>query len=140
YVTLNTTRQTIEIYRNDELFELPDGIRAQLHQAVLAKCVNAKSKRKKTPASAPVTPERIMQMAWAYSAPLAIEAAVQLGVFDTLDGEEKTAEQVASSTKSSLRGISILLNLLVGFNFVRKSPNGIYGLTPESEAFLVSTK
>ena len=46
YVTLNTTRQTIEIYRNDELFELPEAIRQQLHQAVLKKCAE-KLKRKK---------------------------------------------------------------------------------------------
>ncbi len=46
-VTLNTTRQTIEIYRNEELFELPETIRHQLQQAVLTKCAE-KMKRKKT--------------------------------------------------------------------------------------------
>ena len=45
-VTLNTTRQTIEIYRNQELFELPETIRHKLHQAVLSKCAD-KMKRKK---------------------------------------------------------------------------------------------
>ena len=45
-VTLNTTRQTIEIYRNDELFELPETLRVNLEQAVLAKCAE-KLKRKK---------------------------------------------------------------------------------------------
>ena len=48
YVTLNTTRQTIEIYRNDELFELPETIRQQLHQAVLRKCAKAKLKREQS--------------------------------------------------------------------------------------------
>ncbi len=48
YVTLNTTRQTIEIYRNEELFEMPESIRAQLQQAVMSKCANAKLKKKKT--------------------------------------------------------------------------------------------
>ena len=48
YVTLNTTRQTIEIYRNEELFEMPESIRAQLQQAVMSKCANARLKRKKT--------------------------------------------------------------------------------------------
>lgn len=47
YVTLNTTRQTIEIYRNEELFELPETIRTQLHKAVLTKCAAAKLKREK---------------------------------------------------------------------------------------------
>ena len=46
HVTVDTTRQTIEIYRNEELFELPESIRVQLHKAVLSKC--AAMKRKKT--------------------------------------------------------------------------------------------
>lgn len=50
HVTVNTTRQTIEIYRNDELYELPDAIRTQLHQAVLAKCAESKRKKKQTKA------------------------------------------------------------------------------------------
>ncbi|HEX4022627.1 MAG TPA: zf-HC2 domain-containing protein [Acidobacteriaceae bacterium] len=37
-VTLNTTRQTIEVYRNNEPYELPEGLRDRLRQAVLAKC------------------------------------------------------------------------------------------------------
>jgi anti-sigma factor RsiW len=49
HVTVDTTRQTIEIYRNDELFEMPETIRTQLHQAVLTKCENLK--RKKAPKS-----------------------------------------------------------------------------------------
>jgi precorrin-6B methylase 2 len=87
-----------------------------------------------------VTPERLMQLAWGYTPPLAIEAAIRLGIFDTLDGETKTAEQIASATKSSLRGVSALLNLLVGFGFLAKFSGNTYGLTPESDAFLLSTK
>ena len=45
HVTLNTTRQTIEIYRNDELYELPESIRTQLQQAVMAKCAAMKQKK-----------------------------------------------------------------------------------------------
>lgn len=37
-VTLNTTRKTIEIYRDFELYELPDSLRERLHAAILAKC------------------------------------------------------------------------------------------------------
>jgi anti-sigma factor RsiW len=47
-VTLNTTRQTIEIYRNDELFELPESIRVQLQRAVLSKCAAKLKKQKPT--------------------------------------------------------------------------------------------
>lgn len=45
HVTVDTTRQTIEVYRNDELFELPESIRTQLHQAVLTKCEKLKRKK-----------------------------------------------------------------------------------------------
>lgn len=45
HVTVDTTRQTIEVYRNDELFELPESIRSQLHQAVLSKCEKLKRKK-----------------------------------------------------------------------------------------------
>lgn len=37
-ITLNTTRKTIEIYRSHEIYELPEGIRVRLEQAILAKC------------------------------------------------------------------------------------------------------
>ncbi len=45
HVTVDTTRQTIEVYRNNELFELPESIRSQLHKAVLAKCEDLKRKK-----------------------------------------------------------------------------------------------
>ena len=37
-ITLNTTRKTIEIYRQHELYELPTALRERLHAAILAKC------------------------------------------------------------------------------------------------------
>jgi hypothetical protein len=37
-ITLNTTRKTIEIYRNYEIYELPDELRDRLQKAILAKC------------------------------------------------------------------------------------------------------
>jgi ubiquinone/menaquinone biosynthesis C-methylase UbiE len=87
-----------------------------------------------------VTPERLMQLAWGHSAPLSIEAGIRLGIFDALDGHARTAEQVATATNCSLRGTTVLLNLLGGFGFVEKSSQSAYSLTPESETFLVSTK
>lgn len=41
-VTYNTTRQTIEIYRNNELYELPDDLQEKLHSAIMEKCARAK--------------------------------------------------------------------------------------------------
>ena len=37
-VVLSTTKRTIEIYRDSELYELPENLRMKLREAVLAKC------------------------------------------------------------------------------------------------------
>lgn len=37
-ITLNTTRKTIEIYRKNAVYELPNDLRERLQQAILAKC------------------------------------------------------------------------------------------------------
>lgn len=42
YVVLNTTKKTIEIYRDNQLYELPDSLRSKLHQAIITKCRQAK--------------------------------------------------------------------------------------------------
>ena len=92
------------------------------------------------PTTAPVTPQRIMQMAWGYSAPLILEAAIRNKVFDTLDSGPKTVEEVHAATGASIRGLSAIMNALCGFEFLDKDQQGRYSLTPESSAFLVSTK
>jgi anti-sigma factor RsiW len=43
YVICNTTKKTVEIYRNSELYELPDDLRARLRAAVMAKCQQKKA-------------------------------------------------------------------------------------------------
>jgi ubiquinone/menaquinone biosynthesis C-methylase UbiE len=88
----------------------------------------------------PVSPERILQMAWGYAPPLAIESAIRLGVFDRLDGQPESAEQIATDSRCSLRGITALLNLQVGLGLLKKTADGSYTLTPESRTFLVSSK
>jgi anti-sigma factor RsiW len=37
-VTLSTTRKTIEIYRSNQIYDLPDGLRERLHAAIMARC------------------------------------------------------------------------------------------------------
>lgn len=39
-ITLHTTQKTIQIYRTNELYELPADLRERLHAAILAKCKN----------------------------------------------------------------------------------------------------
>jgi hypothetical protein len=38
FVVCNTTRKTIEIYRDNDVYPLPEPIRDKLHQAIVAKC------------------------------------------------------------------------------------------------------
>jgi anti-sigma factor RsiW len=49
YVVCNTTKMTIEIYRDSELYELPDELRSRLRSAILQKCAEQK-KTGKAPA------------------------------------------------------------------------------------------
>ena len=51
YVVCDTTKKTIEIYRNSELYELPDGLRSKLREAIIKKCQD----RKKGPPEPPGT-------------------------------------------------------------------------------------
>ncbi|MGA2072296.1 MAG: methyltransferase [Terriglobia bacterium] len=87
-----------------------------------------------------VTPDRIMQLTWGYAPPLILEAAIRHRVFDVLDNGPKTVEEVEDATGACARGLTALMNALVGLNLLTKDVQGHYTLTPESAAFLVSTK
>jgi len=38
HVVINTTKKTIEIYRDSELYALPDDLRTRLESAIISKC------------------------------------------------------------------------------------------------------
>lgn len=46
HVVLNTTKKTIEIYRDNRIYELPETLRVQLQQAIMTKCKSTKVVRK----------------------------------------------------------------------------------------------
>ncbi len=85
-----------------------------------------------------VTPERIMQLVWAFAPPLVIEAAVHHRVFDVLAKQKLTLGELAQATGASSRGLIAIVDVLVGFGLLARDDTGHYSLTPESEAFLVS--
>jgi len=95
---------------------------------------------KKTSRKKQVTPERLMELSFAYAPPLIISAAAGNKVFDALENGAKTAEQVAKETGASPRALRILMNALVGLDLLKKDRRGRYSLTPESAAFLISDK
>ncbi len=95
---------------------------------------------KKTRRKKQVTPERLMELSFAYAPPLIISAGVSNKVFDSLEDGAKTAEHVAGQTGASARALRILMNALVGLDLLKKDRNEKYSLTPESAAFLLSNK
>jgi 2-polyprenyl-3-methyl-5-hydroxy-6-metoxy-1,4-benzoquinol methylase len=87
-----------------------------------------------------VRPDRILEMVWGYAPPIILGTAIQCKVFDLLDAGPKTIDEMAKASGNSARGLRGILNALVGFQFLTKTPEGRYALTPESAAFLVSSK
>jgi 3-hydroxy-5-methyl-1-naphthoate 3-O-methyltransferase len=80
-----------------------------------------------------------MQFAWGYGPPLILEAALHYRLFDLLDQAPRTVGELAAQSGASPRGLTAILNALVGLEFLVKRGDR-YALAPESAAFLVSTK
>ncbi len=87
-----------------------------------------------------LTPERLMELSFAYASPLVIGSAVNNKVFDSLESGPKTAGQLATETGASERGLRIIMNALIGLGLLKKDRQGKYSLTAESSAFLVGNK
>jgi anti-sigma factor RsiW len=45
YVVCDTTKKTIEIYRDSQLYELPDDLRTRLRTAIMSKCKHKKAEQ-----------------------------------------------------------------------------------------------
>jgi ubiquinone/menaquinone biosynthesis C-methylase UbiE len=109
----------------------------------MAKKTRRKKSARRTPGRSrrdePVTPERLMELSFAYAPPLIISAAVSNRVFDSLESGAKTSEQVAEETGASKRALRILMNALVGLYLLKKDRQGKYSLTQESASFLLSS-
>ncbi|HUH63446.1 MAG TPA: methyltransferase [Terracidiphilus sp.] len=89
--------------------------------------------------SAPVSPVRIQQLAWGYAPPLVLESAIRHGIFDALDSGPKSVAEMQQATGASERGLKAILNMLAGLELLARN-NGKFSLTPESAAFLVSSR
>ncbi len=86
------------------------------------------------------TPQRILQMGWAFVMPLAIESAVRTRIFNVLDGHPRKLAEVCAETHCSERGAMAILDLLASIDLLTKDADGTYALTSESAMFLVSGK
>lgn len=89
-------------------------------------------------AAKPVTPDRIMQLAWGYAPPLIVAAAVRHGLFDALEHQPLTGEQLAGRIGVDSRAVRMVANALVAMELLGREGER-YTLTPESRAFLVKS-
>jgi SAM-dependent methyltransferase len=85
-----------------------------------------------------VKPDRVMQFAFGFGPPLLIETGVRLGIFDLLDKGPRALNEISTATKAPERGLRIVLNALVGLEFLTRDAKDRYALTEEASAFLVS--
>lgn len=49
FVVCDTTKKTIQIYRNSTIYELPNDLRSRLHSAIMSKCQQSASGPGKQP-------------------------------------------------------------------------------------------
>ena len=61
YVVCNTTKSTIEIYRDSKLYELPDELRTRIHSAIVANCRSHKSNPQTASSTKQPSPEETPQ-------------------------------------------------------------------------------
>lgn len=79
--------------------------------------------------------EYLQQLAVSHLATRILLSGLQLGVFEQIGDEPKTAEEIAKRTNTSLRGIRILLDCLVSFHLLTKSGQR-YSLNSISRRYL----
>src|SRR5271163_2295153 len=107
-----------------------------MQMTVLQNSVTARSLAK---GKMPLTPERLMQLAWGYAPGLILEAALDCHVFRLLHESPQSAAELARAARASVRGLTAILNALLGLGLLSRKGDR-YSLTPESAAFLVPGK
>lgn len=83
----------------------------------------------------PVNPGRIFDALFAFQQAAALKAAIDLGIFTAIAEGAATAAAIAAKCNSSERGIRILCDTLVTYEFLAKSENA-YANAPDSALFL----
>lgn len=84
------------------------------------------------------TPERIFQALTAYQMTAALKAAIELDVFTAIAEGATDAASLVARAGAAERGVRILCDYLTVVGFLTKT-EGRYGLTPDSQVFLVRT-
>lgn len=80
-------------------------------------------------------PGRIIGMMTAFEQTAALSAAIGLGLFSAIAKGAQTVDALSEACAAAPRGVRILSDTLVVYGLLAKD-NGLYGLTPDSAAFL----
>jgi ubiquinone/menaquinone biosynthesis C-methylase UbiE len=89
------------------------------------------------------TPDRVMQMAWGFSAPEILNSALDLQLFGHVAKGARTVDELTAATGASRRGMTMLVDGLAAFGLLlrdgaREKAN--YRNAPDGELFLVPDK
>ncbi len=74
----------------------------------------------------------------AYAESRILHAAVELNIFDTIDGQAMSAKEVSSRLNTDERATELFLNALSALNLLHKQDN-LFSLTGVSEKYLLTT-
>lgn len=88
----------------------------------------------------PITPEKIMKYGFAFAPPLIIAAGIQYDIFTILEDGALDAQELAERTGTSLRGMRILADALVGLELLSKDAKGKYANDAVASQFLLPSK
>lgn len=83
-----------------------------------------------------VSPVRIHSLIWAHTHTQVLKTSLELDVFSLIAGGHQTVQEIAKASRTSKRGMEMLLNANVGLGLLRKNGDE-YELTEESRQFLV---
>ncbi len=86
-----------------------------------------------------ISPEQIFQTGFGFAPARILTSGIDLEIFTHIANGKHTVGEIAEYIPADRRGIEILLNALVGLNFLLKTGNS-YDLAPVSRKFLVKYK
>lgn len=83
-----------------------------------------------------VDPRQILELNFTFAQARILESAIHLGVFEVIRNGKRTLPSIAKECRSSKRGISMLLNALVSYGYLKRTGRN-FSLTPITKSFLL---
>jgi len=87
------------------------------------------------------SPQRLMELSWAFAPAHALSSALDLGLFTQIAEGKTSLPALEQAVGASRRGLAMLLHAMVAIGLLTRKGAGEkahYGLAPDSDAFLVA--